>query len=173
MSKRNWLRCAALAAASCGIGNAQARNYYYRYVSANYSVIDGAQCLTTSMHLKLWLILAAPLPANASDLSVQPVSWRANDGLRGFSSKNRNAGIEAIQFWTDGNGNIVNWVVALYGNSKTAYQQRIIINKPPNSAGADFAYQDCARGSESDAIATTVQTWKQPPPPPRANGPNR
>jgi hypothetical protein len=164
MMTRNWRRFAALVATSTvlGIGHAAARTYHYHYVSNKYDVVNGAQCLTTSMHLQLTLTLAGPLPANANDLVVTPKYWRASNGLHEFSSIGKNAGIETIQFWTDANGNIVNWVVALYRNLNTGYLEEIVTNKPPNSAGADFGYQDCSKGDESDAIASTIGTWKQP-----------
>jgi hypothetical protein len=146
----------------CAIGNAQARSYVYHYVSTKYSVVNGAQCLTTSMHLHFTLVLAAPLPANANDLTVTPVYWRAQNGLHEFGSAGKNAGIETIQFWTDGDGNISDWVVGLYRNLTADDLEKIVSNKPPNSAGADFGYQDCTQGNESDAIASVVGKWRQP-----------
>jgi hypothetical protein len=149
------------------IGSAEAQSYKYTYKSANYTEFDkGGSCLTSAMHMTITLYLPAPIPPNANQYQVQPISWTASNGLHAFNSTSRGAGIQYGVFNTNAKGKITNWMIGLYADPKHPLEYVATFN----SGGVENTLYDtgwqypCQGSIDEEAYSYTPKTWKQPKP---------
>ncbi len=111
---RTALATVVLATCAHAATTPTAKTYVFSGKSYTYFFPTGG-CLTKSMHLTMYLNMAAPLSPNLSNQKVQPTSWLIKDGAHMFNDtwKKAIAPLNAT-FSTDANGKITAWSVDSY-----------------------------------------------------------
>jgi len=139
------LHALVLAVACCAPALATAKTVTYSYQGANYALLSGGACLTSSMATSIKFTVAAALGANFSGI-VTPISWAANDGKTKFTSKSANLTV-GFKVGTDGNGNITSWQILLDTVSAKSKETSIFSVNEPHVGAYDLAQIPCGRSS--------------------------
>ena len=87
-------------------------NFTFADVSAN-STIPPQDVYTTADRVSGFIELPAPLAANLGDAILTPISFGFSDGVNTITNLNVSRAPLLLQFLTDADGNLIEWVVGV------------------------------------------------------------